>query len=264
MQTATYDLAIVYRVSPHLSRSAPSTFKEKFDLVKACFESLKEAARGLNVHLTVLLDNCPAQYWELFDVWNNPGSVVLFNTNMSGSDALKMQIKELLARGSAEIVLVAEDDYLYEPQALKCALEFMARHKDVDFLTLYPHPDMSTTEFHAAFQSEIKRFNEFSFQTTCSTTHTFFARRKALVEFAEVFQSTKPSIPDMSQWLAITKGNLINLKMFKWLFTRPYWTYSILISWNYYWKQILGGRKAKLWAAQQSLATHVCRLSFPA
>jgi hypothetical protein len=264
MKTAAYDLAIVYRVCPYLSASAPHAIKDKFNLVKTCFESLKEAARGLNVHLTVLLDNCPKEYWQLFDVWNNPQNVVLYNTSISGSDALKMQIQELIARDSADIVLVAEDDYLYEPQSMKCALEFMSLHQDVDFLTLYRHPDISNTEFHASFQSEAKQFNGFCFQTVCSTTHTFFARKKALSEFADVFQSTKPSIPDLSQWLAITKANLTNLKMFKWLFTRPYWTYSILISWNYYWKQILGGRKAKLWAAQHSLATHVCQLSFPA
>lgn len=254
-----YDLAVAYRVHPKSSRSAPPAFKnDKFKLVELCFKSFKTSLDSLKVKLWILVDNCPVEYENMFrQVWKSDDLTFVRFQGITGAAALKEQIRILTEQSDSEVVYCAEDDYFYLAGQFQMAVDFLNQNPAIDFISPYDHPDIHTTDLHNE-KSPSKQFGGKVWNSCCSTTHTFLTTRSTLRECQDVLRVTKASIPDLAQWLALTKRRVFDIKnLLKWCVTHQYWAASIMIAWNYYWTQILFGRQRTLWIPHPSIATHM-------
>jgi hypothetical protein len=263
-----YDLAVAYRVYPKPSRTAPPVFgNDKFKLVEVCFKSFKASVAEVRAKIWILVDSCPPEYEAMFrEVWGPADLTFVRYQGISAPTALKEQIRILTEQTDAEIIYCAEDDYCYLPGQFKTAVDFLKQNPDADFVSPYDHPDIHNTELHAG--PKPTKSSGGKVWTSCgSTTHTFLTRRSTLLECQSVFQVTQwwdpfrllnGIMPDLSHWLALTKRRVFDLgSLLQWCRTHRYWALSILIAWNYHWKQILFGRRRTLWVPQPSLATHL-------
>ena len=90
------------------------------------------------------------------------------------------------------------------------------------------------------------------------------ARRAALIECQDLFTGCcriykGRTIPDLAMWMALTKKRIFNpVKFFHWSLThRWFWAGSMVLAWCHGWRQILFGRRYKLWSPHPCLATHM-------
>lgn len=252
-----FDLAVCYRIYPGVSRNPIFGFKEKLSLVRLNLETFKESLGDLKIKLWVLLDNCPPAYAALVKSIFPGVEPELIPLGGEGNGATFIrQIDILGAQTAAELVYFAEDDYLYLPDALECAVDFMRRHPEADFATPYDHADFYSKYVHRAGGAEFFEDGR-RWRTVASTCLTFMARRTALAESAAVFK-TYPNNSDLGIWLALTKKRVCN----PWSWVRSlgdgrYFSASMALAWHHAWRQILFGKRRTLWSPAPSLSTHM-------
>jgi len=252
-----FDLAVCYRIYPGVSRDPMFGFKDKLALVRLNLETFRESLGDLKIKLWVLLDNCPPPYAELVKSIFPEMPLELIPLGGEGNGATFIrQVAILSGQTDAGLVYFAEDDYLYLPRALECAVKFMRRHPRADFVTLYDHADYYSKYIHrfrgAEFTEDGRRW-----RAVASTCLTFIARRDALMESAAVFR-TFPGNPDLGLWLALTKKRIVN--PWSWLRSLEdglFCSATHALAWKYAWRQILFGKRRTLWAPAPSLATHM-------
>lgn len=264
MSQFSYDLAVAYRVYPKPSSNPPSVYAEdKFKLVELCLRSFKASLGGLRVKVWALLNNCPPEYETLFTrLWPAEDLVLVRYAGVSGGETLHEQQRILSEQTDAEIVYLAEDDYFFLPNQFPLAVDFLRQNPDADFATAYDSPDVHFTDLHQCID-ETRSHGGKNWRSSVSTTHCFIAKRTAMIECRPLFDRLfhafpgRPS-PDLAMWMALTKKRVFNLwKFFAWLPTHKYWTASIFLAWYYCWRQILFGRRFKVWTPNPSLATHM-------
>jgi hypothetical protein len=264
MSQFSYDLAVAYRIYPKMSAARPPVFAEdKFKLAELCVKSFKDSLGGLRVKLWVLLNNCPPEYETLFtQLWPAENLVLVRYPGVSGGTTLHEQLRLLMEQTDAGIVYLAEDDYFYLPGQFQLAVNFLKQNPDADFATPYDSPDLHKTDLHNCFD-ETRSLGGKNWRSSVSTTHTFLAKRAALIECRKLFDKLfhafpgRPS-PDLAMWMALTKKRVFNpVKFLCWLAAHRYWSASIFLSWFYCWRQILFGRRYTLWTPHPSIATHM-------
>jgi hypothetical protein len=265
MSQLGYDVAVAYRINPKMSASRPPVFAEdKFKLAEFCFKSFRDSLGGLRVKLWVLLNRCPPEYEALFTrLWPAEDLVLVRFPGVPAGTTLFEQSRILTEQKDAEIVYCAEDDYFYLPGQFRQAVEFLKQNADADFAAPYDHLDLHTADLHK-LSSETRDFGGKKWRSCISTTHTFLARRAALIETRELFQRLFRGFegrtsPDLAMWMALTKKRVFNpVKCAHWLAThRWYWAGSIFLAWVHCWRQILFGRRYTLWIPSPSIATHM-------
>jgi len=259
-----YDLAVAYRIYPKASASRPPIFAEdKFKLAELCFKSFKNSLGNLKVKLWVLLNNCPPEYEVLFKtLWPAEDLVLVRFPGVAASTTLHEQSRILMEQTDAEIVFLSEDDYFHLPGQFQLAVNFLKQNPDADFAAPYDHLDNHTTDLHK-LSTETREFGGRKWRSSVSTTHTFLAKRAALIESQKLFQKLHQKFhghvsPDLAMWMALTKKRVFNpVKFAKWSVTKRYWAGSIFLAWYHCWRQILFGRKFTLWTPYPSIATHM-------
>ena len=225
MSQFNYDLAVAYRINPKMSASRPPIFAEdKFKLAEFCLKSFKNSLGGLRVKLWALLNNCPPEYEALFkSVWPEEDLVLVRFPGVAAGTTLHEQSRILAEQTDAEIAYFAEDDYFYLPGQFQQAVNFLRQNPDADFATPYDHPDLYSTELHH-HPRETREFGGRKWNFCISTTHTFLARRAALIEsrelFLKLFQDFQGrTSPDLAMWMALTKKRVFNpVKFLRWSF----------------------------------------------
>lgn len=251
------DLAVCYRIYPCVSRHPVFGFKDKLALVRLNLESFRESLGELKIKLWVLLDNCPPQYAELLKSIFPEMAVELIPLKGEGNGrTFARQIDVLIGQTKSDLVYLAEDDYLYLPRAMECAVRFMRRHPQADFLTLNDHADHYSKYIHR-FHSEELVEDDHRWRMLTSTCLTFMARRDALAGSANVFK-TFPNNSDLGLWMALTKRRVAN--PWSWLWSLKdglFCSVSHALAWRYAWRQILFGKRRTLWVPAPSLATHM-------
>jgi hypothetical protein len=260
MSQFSYDLAVVYRVYPKPSSSKPSVYAEdKFKLVEFCFHSFKESLGKLKVKLWVILNSCPPEYEEFFRKnWPADDLVILKYPGVPAGTTLHEQSRILIGQTDAQLGYFAEDDYFFLPGQFELAVDFIRKNPDADFVGLYEHPLIHETDLHR-IPWERREFGGKTWISIMSTTHCFLARRDLLVKNAWLFLTFKDNTnPDLGMWMALTKKRVFNVyKFFAWLPSNKFWAGSILLAWRYFWRQILFGRRYKLWVPTPCVATHM-------
>lgn len=264
MNQFAYDVAATYRIYPKMSKNRPPVFPEdKFKLAEFCLNSFKNSMGGLRVKLWVILNGCPPEYDDMVKrVWNSEDLVLVHYPGIPSGTTLNEAACILRDQTDAEIVYFADDDYVYLPGQFHLAVDFLKQNADADFLALYDHPDLYTTDLHN-LPNETREFAGRQWSTCISTTHTFLARRASLIEirqlYLDIYKSFKKTItPDLAMWMALTKKRVFNpVKFLRWSVTNRYWAASIFLAWFYCWRQIVFGRRYTLWIPRPSLANHM-------
>ncbi len=269
----TYDLAVAYRVYPKISTSGnpPPIFPDdKLKLSEFCLRSFKNSLGGLRTKMWAILDDCPPSYEELFrKVWPAEDLVVIKHSpKLGGGGTLYEQVCILVEQTDAEVVHFAEDDYFYLPGQFKIAVDFLKQNPDADFVGPFESHDLYIIDLHN-MRFEQREFAGRVWNSCISSTHTFLARRSALIESQNLhhryYRKRKGGIVnDLSMWVALTKKRIFNpVKFVQWSLTgawlpgRWFWAASMVIAWYFCWRQILFGRKYKLWSPHPCVANHM-------
>ena len=264
MSQFAYDVAVAYRIYPKVSANRPPIFAEdKYKLAELCFRSFKDSLAGLRVKLWVLLNNCPPVYETIFTRgWASEDLVLVRYEGVGGGTTLHEQSRILMEQTDAEIVYFAEDDYFYLPGQFQLGVSFLRQNPDADFATPYDHPDQHRTDLHN-LRHETRQVDGKDWNSCLSTTHTFLAKRSALIESRKLFDGLYLAFqgrtsPDLAMWMALTKKRVFNpVKFARWAVSNRYWAGSMFYAWRYCWRQILFGRRYTLWSPQPSIATHM-------
>lgn len=260
MSRSDYDVAVAYRVYPKPSANPPRVYAEdKFKLVELCLRSFKASLGGLKVKLWVLLNDCPPAYENLFrELWPAKDLVFLRYPGVPPGTTLHEQSRILLDQSEAGFVYWAEDDYFYLPGQFERAVDFLRQNADADFVSPYDHPDYYTADLHG-FHPEQRMQGGRVWSSRLSNTHTILARQTALRETRQVFLTFRGTVNyDLAMWMALTKKRVFNAaKLIHWSLAHRFWAGSVVLAWYYFWRQILFGRRYKLWVPRPAIATHM-------
>ncbi len=283
MNNQNYKLAIAYRIYPKITRNPPIYQHNKFELAKLCLKSFKNSLKNIRIKLWVLLDNCPPEYDILFRSSFNEDELELIKLNGIGNKrTFAKQIQILLTQKFSNSVYFAEDDYFYLPNQFNNMIQFLKHNPDVDFITPYDHIDYYNFKFHD-YKSRIKFYGERHWREVNSTCLTFLTTKDILRKTKDVFlkytffknvfkdklllknpfykdliKEIFLNTSDVDIWTSLTKINAFKLfKMirFRFHYRRIFGIY--FRAWRYNWKQLLLGKKWKLWSPIPSIATHM-------
>jgi hypothetical protein len=249
------DLAIAYRIYPGVSKTPAFFPTDKFKLAEMCLSSFRRALGNLRVKIWAILDGCPQEYEALFRRMFRSDELEILLLEKSGNFAtFSLQVDLLIKQTDAKYVYFAEDDYFYFPDALVKALAFLRENQEVDFVTLYDHPDSYYTSSHFE-QHLVKPHGDRYWRTASSTCLTFLTSRENLICTQTTFKSYSRGNHDCSVWLALTQKlsladprihfcNRLRLRI--WALT---WLWGVT--------RILSFRRYRLWTPLPALATHM-------
>lgn len=250
------DLAIAYRICAKPSKNAPENFS-KF----ACLKSFKEALGNLDVHIWVIMDGCPKSYEEAFTKFWAMDDLTFFHCDRIGNaGTFRKQVEILLEQNESSMVYFAEDDYLYEPNAIEKAMDFILDTKYVypHFVTCYDHPDYDNALIHP-LSFKVPKTNHLKWIERRSTTLTFLTDKSTLRKTKAVFLNRLAETSDFARWLALTKTGMFNpTQLVRWL-PHKFLIYSFVTAWLFHWRQIIFGRRYTLFAPSPSLANHMVK-----
>jgi hypothetical protein len=255
-----YDLAVAYRVYPRVSNSALSLpfGDDKFLLAETCLKSFKESLGDLSVKVWAILDACPPEYEDLFRKYFHSKDLVVMKLDGIGNGpTFGRQIDILLQQTDANIVYLAEDDYFYLPGQFPAMMEFLAAYGDVHFISPYDHLDCYKLHLHRG-PKFLRTYASHHWRTAASTCLTFLTRKETLARYERVFRTYQNGNFDCSLWLSLTKHRVLNpFAMGRYLVSGLFYWKIMAKAWLYCGKQILFGRKLKLWVPVPGLATHL-------
>ena len=255
----TYDVAVAYRICPHMSRALPPVFADsKYNLSALCLRSFKAALDGIKAKIWVILDNCPKEYEDLFtSLWAGEDLVLVRCSGIGNAATFGRQVEVLANQNDAEFVFLAEDDFFYLPGRFHLMLDLIRNHPDVDFCSPYDHPDFYNHSFHLHLM-RIKADQGQVWKTANGTICTFMTRKSTLQETRQVLLSYARKNSDAGMWLSLTKQHVLNpCDLLVQPFIFPYRGWSLACAWYFNWRQLLFGRRYTLWVPVPSLATHM-------
>ena len=253
-----YQIAIVYRIYPEVSKTPPVFNNDKYKLSELCLASFKDALEDIKYKLYVILDDCPPEYKKLFEKYF-PGDDVeyieLGYTGNAGTFGKQMDI--LLKQDYADTVYFAEDDYFYLPGAFGKMLDFIHSSVKPDFITPFDHLDYYKLKFHH-YPYQTVEAEGHKWRTAATTCMTFMTRKETLAETEKVFRSYTKNNYDASLWLALTKIHVFNpVYILKILFSGSVFARILAKTWSFTAGQLLRRKRYKLYAPKPSLSTHM-------
>jgi hypothetical protein len=255
----THDLAVAYRICPHMSRTPPPVFADsKYKLAALCLRSFKASLGNLKVKIWAILDNCPPEYEDLFtSLWAGEDLVCLRYSGIGNAATFGKQVEILSNQDDAEFVYLAEDDHVYLPGRFHLMLDLIRNNADVDFCTPYDHPDYYNHSFHL-HPMRIKVEQGQVWKTQNGTVCSFMTRRSTLQETRSTLMSYARKNSDAGMWLSLTKQHVLNpYDLLSQPFIFPFRGWSLACAWYFNWRQILFGKRYTLWTPVPSLATHM-------
>jgi hypothetical protein len=253
------ELTVAYRIYPGLSKK-PAYFRQKVDLARVALSSFSESLANVDYTLHAILDDCPQEYVDLFrDLFPVQRLRLERHSPKLGNEGTWMrQIEILTAQRESDLVLLAEDDYLWTAGSVRAHVDL---HRDcdiVDFSTPYDHPgyyygpskvppDRHGLLLHGGLH----------WRTAACTTLTFFARTELLRQTRATFGSFARGSYDMSLWIALTKHFIGSPAFVRRGFHDPLMKKVFMQAWRYNFGQCLLGRRYTLWSPIPALATHL-------
>ncbi len=253
-----YDLVVAYRIYPAVSKVPPIYSKDKPKLAELCLHSFKKSLGGLRAKMIVLLDNCPPEYDDMFLRHFDTQDVEFIRLGGAGNLAtFSMQIDLLLKQTDSEYVYFAEDDYFYLDGKFHEMTDFLKANPDADFASPYDHLDYYTSELHR-HKKEEKTFKNRRWHTSGSTCLTFLTTKKILAETRDVFESYSRGNGDAALWAILTKQKVMEPMTGLKFTLRSGGLFKIFVkAWLYGAKNLLFGKKYKLWTPVPAIGTHM-------
>jgi hypothetical protein len=259
-ENSEFDLAVAYRIYPRVSKPAVGLpfSEDKYLLSEVCLRSFRESLGDLRAKIWVLLDGCPPEYTALFRKYFAQEELHLVPLGGVGNRAtFSKQIEILLAQQETDFVYFAEDDYFYLPNQFHLMLDFLAANEDVHFVSPYDHLDCYRLELHRG-PKWLRVQASVHWRTAASTCLTFLTKRQTLAKYESVFRSYTHGNDDCALWLSLTKHRVFNAPALGRYFFRGLFYWKILVkAWVYGWRQILFGKKLRLWVPIPAIATHL-------
>ncbi len=258
--TRKYDIAVVYRIYPKMSKPALglpfSDSKER--MAEVCLQSFRRSLGDLRAKVWVLLDGCPPSYADMFRRAFAAEDLVLEPLPGIGNHGtFNRQIEILLEQEDAELIYFAEDDYFYLPGQFKLMTDFIRENPDADFVSPYDHMDCYTMELHRR-RTWLRVFQDRHWRTAASTCLTFLTTRSTLRKTQRIFHSYARRNFDCSLWLSLTKENVLRpVDSLRWTVRQPFLMKVVAKAWLYGAPQILFGKRHKLWSPVPGIATHL-------
>ncbi len=249
-------IAVAYRIYPGISKTPAYFSDDKMKMAELCFASFMQALEGLQYHIWILFDNCPADYEAMCLRHCKPEFMTFLHfPGIGNALTFEQQILILEKQDFSENIMFAEDDYFYLRNSIRLSLQCISSMKDADFVTPYDHPNYYTLPIHQ-HKSEYRQIGKQMWKTVNATCLTFLTTKKQLQFVRTIFLTYKKNNYDASMWLAITQLGLwtssflfaaIKDPLHKRIFIKLY-LFSLV--------HILFKSSKKLWAAQPSLNTH--------
>jgi hypothetical protein len=257
MNSKKYDLAVAYRIYPGVSKSPAIFPDDKYKLSELCIRSFRESLGKLYVKMWVLLDKCPPEYEQLFRKYFNDDDLEFIHLDGIGNNGtFKLQVETLLNQNESDYVYFAEDDYFYLPGAFEELYNFF-HDTNADFATPYDHLDLYTMKLHD-YRSKIRTHGSRHWRNVSSTCMTFLTHKKALEKTRRIFLSYSRRNDDLSLWMSLTKIKIFNPFVYlKYMFRGDRIFRALLKAWYFGWRQILFGKKYKLWSPMPTVGTHM-------
>lgn len=265
MKNQNYDLAIVFRVYPKISKNTPVFKNDKYKLVKLCLKSFKLSLGSLRSKIWVLLDDCPSKYEDLFNKYFNSEDLEIIKLDGIGNYAtFGLQIKILLEQNFSNIVYLAEDDYYYLPNQFEKIILFLKNHEEAHFITPYDHLDYYLLEFHSN-PTIGKKFLDKYWRCVDTACCTFLTTKEILFKTRKVLNLySKKLTDDAAMWVCLTKHKIFHIfRILKFYFHDRKVFKIYLVAWLRGWKYILFGKKWKLWAPIPTIGTHMSEKYLP-
>ncbi len=258
MKKKKYDISIAYRIYPKISKSIAFNINEKFILAHLCLKSFKKSLGSLKVKVWALLDNCPPKYENLFQKYFDKEDLKLVRLNGIGNYAtFDLQLKLLTEQNDSNVVFFAEDDYFYLPHQFPKMISFLINNNDVDFITPFDYPTFYTDLLHR-YKSEIRVYDNKHWRSVNSAGCNFLTTKKAIKKNYKIFKiySTGNTVL-LSSWVCLNKYKVFNpFAILKYgLLQDRIIILQYLKAWRYGWRQILFGKKWKIWSPIPSIAT---------
>ncbi|MGA1826538.1 MAG: hypothetical protein ACMUIP_17940 [bacterium] len=166
---------IYYRISEKSYR------KEKIASKEACLKNFLDCFGSVEMQL--ICDNVSDSYYTLLKNIVQNYTVELCQSSAGNSGAFKLAAKSAIQTLSDDqIVYFVEDDYLHVHDAKSILEEGFSTFSNVDYLSLYDHPDKYSQLYHFGEVSKIIASKSTHWKCSISTTMTFAAKIKALKE----------------------------------------------------------------------------------
>lgn len=144
------------------------------------------------------------------DVMAHAGTLIeLPSVGNSGSCKVALSFADSHGWADDDLVYFAEDDYLYQPNAIEHLVEAAGTiSDDVGFFTLYDHPDLYRLPVHERFRKKHPAatiVGDYTWRPVRSTTMTFAARVGHLRRWTWLFVlGCRDSYPlDFAMWSAM-------------------------------------------------------------
>jgi GT2 family glycosyltransferase len=232
---------------------------DKLRQAEICLGSFRNSLGPLRVKFWAILDGCPEEYRELFQRYFSLEDLVFVELDRVGNRATyAKQLDILLSQREAEVVYLAEDDYLYLPDQFPLMLRFLRDKQEVDFLTPYDHPDCYQLDLHRE-PKWLTVFEDHHWRTAASTCLTFLTRKSTLAKYERALRTYSRGSGDCAMWLSLTKRRVFNPLALLQLLAKGEFSWKILVkAWLFCWRQIVFGKAVKLWVPMPGLATHLC------
>ncbi len=258
MTSGRYDLCVAYRIYPGVSRTPPLFSDNKLQLSEFCLKSFKESLGTLKVKMIVLLDECPPEYEALFRKYFKDDDLVFHHLGGIGNLAtFSMQVALLDAQEFSDVVFFAEDDYYYRPGQFREMVDLLRNNRDIDFISPYDHPDDYLYPIRFSCKP-LAFFSKRYWKRTGSTCLTFLTKKETLAGTKDILLTYSRGNCDAGVWFSLTKYHVLNpLSVIEFILNAPRFVKFILLSWRYNWRQILFGKKYRLWVPIPSIGTHM-------
>jgi len=260
--TNTFDIAIAYRIYPGVSKQPFVHPDNKLKLTEVGIQTINQSLRGLKARFFILLDNCPEEYERMISSHLKSHQITFLKYNGIGNlSTFGKQIEILLSQTDSEVIMFAEDDYVYRRNELEKAVRLLRNNPEIEFVTPYDHLDSYILPIHTKYKYEIIAKEDLHWRTSASTCLTFLTTKETLRRTENVFRSYCKGNWDSSLWFALTKFNVLNPASLFLIFQDIFLFKTVLKSWIFNPGQILFGRKYKLLQSIPSIATHMEKIS---
>ncbi|HWA33721.1 MAG TPA: hypothetical protein VG737_06305 [Cyclobacteriaceae bacterium] len=260
--THPYDVVIAYRIYPGVSKTPFIFQNDKLMLTEVGVRTLQQSLGGMHAKIFFLLDNCPPDYKSMIQKYFPDEDIVFLDYPGIGNLAtFKKQVELLLEQNFSEVVMFAEDDYVYRTGELRKAIQILKNNQQMGFVTPYDHLDSYLLPIHTKHRYKIISGEGLHWRTSASTCLTFLTSKEILQKTRKTFLTYSNGNWDSSLWFSITGFNIFSLSALGYLFSDQFLFKIIAKSWLYSPLQNLLGKKYSLWQPMPSIATHMEKIS---
>lgn len=173
-------LYVFYRVFSGNESNRPIFDGTKYELVRLCWQSFIRQRTSDWGGIAVLLDNCPYEYVVLME------GITQIRATWGNKPSFQEQVQlALMCVPDDGLILFAEDDYFWLPDAVQKMITFFKVYDDC-FLSPYDHPDRYERQDNRDIDTKVVVAGKHHWRTVESTTMTFACMKPTLERHKDI------------------------------------------------------------------------------